>query len=128
MELPWVRLDFAKTRFVWVRYSFRTTSSRRRRVGKSCVRRGQVENGPSGLDFNLLPNKLIDSSMAMPNPYLQILSCLPEYENREQEIMLGYTGHFCTFVVKDDSEGPVLCAAVYSSSDNSNNNKFNLRF
>ena len=91
MELPWVRLDFAKTRFVWVRYSFRTTSSRRRRVGKSCVRRGQVENGPSGLDFNLLPNKLTDSSMAMPNPYHQILSCLPGSENREQEIGIGYT-------------------------------------
>ena len=66
--------------------------------------------------------------MAMPNPYHQILSCLPEYENREQEIMLGYTGHFCTFAVKDHREGPVLGAAVYSSSDNSNNNKFNLRF
>lgn len=38
------------------------------------------------------------------------------------------TERFCTFVVKDHSEGPVLCAAVYSSSDNSNNNKFNLRF
>lgn len=67
--------------------------------------------------------------MAMPNPNLQIFSCPPESENREQEIMLvEYTGHFCTFVVKDHSEGPVLCAAVYSSSDNSNNNKYNLRF
>ena len=45
-----------------------------------------MENGPSGLDFNLLPNKLIDSS----NPYLQILSCLPESENREQEIVMVY--------------------------------------
>ena len=68
--------------------------------------------------------------MAMPNPYLQIFSCPPESENREQEIGIGYTrpGRFCTFVVKDHSEGPVLCAAVYSSSDNSNNNKFNLSF
>ena len=87
-----------------------------------------MENGPSGLDFNLLPNKLTDSSMAMPNPYHQILSCLPGSENREQEIGIPRTGRFCTFVVKDHREGPVLCAAVYSSSDNSNNNKFNLRF
>ena len=89
-----------------------------------------MENGPSGLDFNLLPNKLTDSSMAMPNPYHQILSCLPGSENREQVVSgIPRTGRFCTFVVKDHSEGPVLCAAVYSSSDNSNNNnKFNLRF
>ena len=43
-------------------------------------------------------------------------------------MLVEYTGHFCTFVVKDHSEGPVLCADVYSSSDNSNNNKYNLRF
>ena len=29
--------------------------------------------------------------MAMPNPYLQIFSCPPESENREQEIGIGYT-------------------------------------
>lgn len=86
-----MRLDFAKIRFVLVfRFARLRLSGKSRRVGKSCVRRGQAENGPSGLNFNLLPNKLTDSSIAMPNPYLQIVSCLPESENNKQEIVTVY--------------------------------------
>lgn len=90
-----------------------------------------MENGPSGLDFNLLPNKLIDSS----NPYLQILSCLPESENREQEIVMVYLEQDAFAPLSWKTTVKVLycavlycTAAVYSSSDNSNNNKLNLKF
>ena len=57
MELPWVRLDFAKTRFVWVRYSFRTTSFLRL---KSACRQVLCETWTGGKWFIGLGLKLID--------------------------------------------------------------------